>query len=151
MKGMKKSANAWGWLLLVPALIVLAASPTLRAAEPRDGVFIHLTQGKDDPQRVLMALHMARIMSGDHDVLVYFDIKAIAVVLKDADDITCSPFPPSKEQLSTLSKQGVILVACPACLKVAGKTPEDLASGIRIADKNQFFSFTKGRILSLDY
>jgi len=41
--------------------------------------------------------------------------------------------------------------ACPSCLKVAGKTPEDLLAGIKTADRDEFFSFTKGRILALDY
>jgi hypothetical protein len=42
-------------------------------------------------------------------------------------------------------------MACPTCLKAAGKTPEDLAEGISVADKDKFFNFTKGRILSIDY
>ncbi|TVS10562.1 MAG: hypothetical protein EA424_25190 [Planctomycetaceae bacterium] len=40
---------------------------------------------------------------------------------------------------------------CPGCLKAAGKTAADLAPGVEIADKDRFFSFTKGRILTLDY
>jgi hypothetical protein len=42
-------------------------------------------------------------------------------------------------------------MACPGCLKAAGKSPEDLAPGIEVADKERFFSFTKGRIITLDY
>jgi hypothetical protein len=42
-------------------------------------------------------------------------------------------------------------MACPGCLKAAGKSPADLAPGILVADKARFFSFTKGRILALDY
>ena len=97
------------------------------ASEGRDGVFIHVTHGKDDPHRVLMALSMASIMAEDHDVLVYFDIKGVEVVLKGADDLTYSHFPSSKRQLAALPKKGVILMACPGCLKAAGKTPDDLA------------------------
>jgi len=41
--------------------------------------------------------------------------------------------------------------ACPSCLKAAGKTPGDLLPGIKTADRDEFFSFTKGRILTLDY
>ena len=119
--------------------------------ETRDGVFIHISHGNNHPHRVLMALQMAIIMSEDRDVLVYFDISGIEVVLKDADDLTYSHFPSSKQQLSTLIKKGVILMACPGCLKAAGKTPKDLGPGIQIADKDKFFSFTKGRILTLDY
>ena len=121
------------------------------AEQPRDGVFIHVSHGGEDPHRVLMALNMASIMSEDRDVLVYFDIKGIDVVLKDGDDLTYSHFPSSKTQLAALPKKGVILMACPGCLKAAGKTAADLAPGVQIADKDRFFSFTKGRILTLDY
>ncbi len=98
-----------------------------------------------------MAMSMASIMSEDRDVLVYFDIKGIDVVLQDSDDLNYSHFPSSKTQLAALPKKGVILMACPGCLKAAGKTAADLAPGVEIADKDRSFSFTKGRILTLDY
>lgn len=53
--------------------------------------------------------------------------------------------------ISALLKQGATLMVCPGCLKAAGKSREDVADGIQIADKNAFFDFTKGRILTLDY
>jgi len=131
--------------------ILCAGNSVFSIAQVRDGVFIHISHGKDDPHRVLMALNMAKIMADDHDVLVYFDIKGVEVVLKDAENLTYSHFPGSREQLSTLPQKGVILMACPGCLKAAGKSAKDLAPGIRVADKQTFFSFTKGRILTLDY
>jgi predicted peroxiredoxin len=118
---------------------------------PRDGVFIHIASGAGDAHRVLMALNMASIMSADHDVAVYFDIKGIEVVLKDAKDLQYAQFPPLKAQLASLREKGVPLMACPGCMKAAGKTEADLAPGVQIADKAKFFSFTKGRILTLDY
>jgi predicted peroxiredoxin len=121
------------------------------AAPPRDGVFIHISHGKDDPHRLLMALSMASMMAEDHDVAVYFDIKAVEVVLKDAPDVSFAHFKPSGAQLADLKQKGVPLMACPGCLKVAGKSPADLAPGILVAEKARFFSFTKGRILTLDY
>jgi predicted peroxiredoxin len=151
MKTRTKLTSGWVWIFLASAAILLAGVSGVGAAEPRDGVFIHITHGKDDPHRVLMALNMARIMSEDRDVLVYFDIKGVEVVLKDSKDITYAHFPSSKQQLSALSKKGVVLMVCPGCLKAAGKTSNDLATGIEIADKDRFFSFTKGRILPLDY
>lgn len=98
-----------------------------------------------------MALNMANLMAEDHDVLVYFDISAVGVVLKDSGDITFSHFPSSKTQLASLIGKKVTLMVCPGCLKAAGKSKEDVADGIQIADKKKFFSFTKGRILTLDY
>jgi predicted peroxiredoxin len=126
--------------------------PAALGDEPvRDGVFIHLSHGSDDPHRALMALRMAEIMSEDKDVLVYFDIKAIDLVVKGAPDLTLEPFPTSEAMFGHLVSRGVILMACPGCLKAAGKSSEDLREGIKLADKETFFSFTSGRILSLDY
>jgi predicted peroxiredoxin len=142
------------FLLFLGVLIVtLSAACLVSQAAPvvRDGVFIHVSHGGGDPHRVVMALSMARMMSADHDVLVYFDIKGIVVVLKSAPDIKYSHFKSSKAQLAALRAKGVLLMACPGCLKAAGKASKDLADGIRIADKDKFFSFTKGRILTLDY
>jgi predicted peroxiredoxin len=140
-------------IFMAAAIIWLSAcSPkqVTRESAP-DGVFIHITHGTDDPHRVAMALNMASIMSEDHDVLVYFDIKGIEVVLKDAPDISFAQFPSSKAQLAALSNKGVTLAACPGCLQAAGKTTADLAEGITVAEKTRFFNFTKGRILTLDY
>jgi predicted peroxiredoxin len=136
------------------AVAVLLSLPLLRAqqsTETRDGVFIHVSHGTNDPHRVAMALQMAAMMSEDKDVLVYFDIKGIDVVLKDGADIQFSHFPASKAQLKKLAEKKVTLMACPGCLKAAGKTAADLADGIQVADKKAFFNFTKGRILTLDY
>lgn len=139
------------FVYLAISVAMLVAGNTAFAAEARDGVLIHVSHGTEDPHRVLMALNMASIMAEDHPVLVYFDIKGIEVVLKDAKDITYSHFPSSKRQFSALAKKGVTLMACPGCLKAAGKTPADLSPGIEVADKKKFFSFTAGRILTLDY
>ncbi len=125
--------------------VVVAEEPT------RDGVFLHISHGGGDAHRVLMALKMAEMMAADKDVLVYFDIQGIEVVLAEGEDITSDHFPNSHAQLATLQELGVPLFACPGCLKAAGKTPEDLAPGIQVAEKAAFFNFTEGRILTLDY
>ena len=117
----------------------------------RDGVFIHISHGTDDPHRMLMGLTMAERMSADKDVILYIDITGIDVVLKESPDLTLEPFASSKTLIQNLLKKGITIMACPTCLKAAGKTPEDLAEGISVADKDKFFSFTKGRILSIDY
>jgi predicted peroxiredoxin len=137
--------------LLAAAAIAGSTAIAEDATRPRDGVFIHVSHGKDDPHRLLMALSMASMMADDHDVAVYFDIKAVDVVLKDAPDVSFAHFKPSGAQLADLKQKGVPLMACPGCLKAAGKSPADLAPGILVADKARFFSFTRGRILTLDY
>jgi len=138
-------------MIFTAAALVGTTAIAEDAARPRDGVFVHISHGKDDPHRLLMALSMANMMAADHDVAVYFDIKAVEVVLKDAPDVSFAHFEPSGAQLADLKQKGVPLMACPGCLKASGKSPADLAPGILVADKARFFSFTKGRILTLDY
>jgi peroxiredoxin family protein len=60
-------------------------------------------------------------------------------------------FPTLHELLDQLADKKVTMMACPTCMKVAGYKPEDLRSGIIIAEKERFFNFTKGRIVTLDY
>lgn len=118
---------------------------------PSDGVFLHVSRGTDNPHAVLMALKMANIMADDHDVLVYFDLKGVEVVLRDAPDLKKAPFESSHQALKMLMLKGVGLYACPGCLQAAGKTADDLIPYVQVANKDAFFDFTDGRILTLDY
>lgn len=131
---------------------ILSASRTAFSQDlPRDGVFVHISHGAENPHRALMGLTMATRMAADKDVLVYLDIEAVHVVLKDAAPITMKVFEPSDVLLKKLLDAKVTVMACPTCLEVAGKKPADLMPGIQVANKEAFFSFTKGRILTLDY
>jgi predicted peroxiredoxin len=140
-------------------LVVLFVSSVLFAQDKkpaddvkvRDGVFIHISSGPENPHRVVMALKMATSMAVDKDVLVYFDIKGIDVVLKGAKDITYPTFPSAQESIQMLLNKGINIYACPGCLKAAGKSGADLMPGIQVAEKDRFFDFTKGRILTIDY
>jgi predicted peroxiredoxin len=152
-------------LFLLPALLLSCNMPednkqltnneadTATSMETvRDGAFIHLSHGAEDPHRVWMAMKMADIMSQDKDVLLYFDITAVNVVLKNAPDISVKEgMSGSQEMLNKLIGNGVQLLVCPGCLEVAGKTKEDVMDGVGIAEKELFFNFTKGRILTIDY
>ena len=117
----------------------------------KDGVFIHLKSGPDDAHSVLMALQMAFKMSDDKDVAVYMDIKAVNVFVKDAPDLAVEPFPSARTLLDSLLTRNVPVMVCPGCMQVAGLELENLVDGIRMADKETFFNFTDGRILTLDY
>ena len=140
------------WIAVLAVVVVAlgAIAQTESESKSRDGVFIHISHGTDDPHRALMALRMAELMSEDHDVLVYFDITGIDLVLKDAPDVTFKEFPASKAQIQKLIGQKVTLMACPGCLTAAGKSAADLAPGIKIAKKQVFLTITKRRNLSLD-
>lgn len=118
---------------------------------PKDGIFIHLSHGPEEPQRVLMALNMAKMMSENKNVLLYLDIKAVYVVLKDAPDITFKAFPSSLQLLEELKTKGITVMVCPGCLKAADKTPDDVMEWVKIADKESFFNFTDGKIVTIDY
>jgi predicted peroxiredoxin len=129
------------------------SAPVAAAPETpvRDGVFIHITQCYDDPHSVLMPLKMALMMSDDKDVIVYLDIHAVLFLTKNAKDITFADFESAHTYLKKLAEKGVGVYACPTCMKIAGIAPEDLREGVQVAQKDKFFSFTKGRIITLDY
>lgn len=147
-------------LIFLSSIILFSCQPVQEKVEKeikqeivkaKDGVFIHVKSGIENPHEVLMALSMANKMSESQDVIMYFDIKGIEVVLNDSPDIMYSHFPSSHTALKSLMEKGIIIMACPGCLKAAEKTPEDLMEGVQVADKNNFFGFTEGRILTIDY
>jgi predicted peroxiredoxin len=154
-----KPTVIFSFLSLLALAVAPPLAPTASGADepartaPRDGVFLHVSSGPESAHRVLMALKMADVMSekGDRDVLVYFDIEGIKVLLKDAPDIAHKGFDGSRAQLARIMGRGVKIFACPGCLKAADKTPEDLMPGVAVADRDAFFAFTEGRILTLDY
>ncbi len=129
-----------------------AAAPVAgKEGQVRDGVFIHITQCYDDPHRVLMPLKMAVMMADDKDVIVYLDIHAVEFLVKDAKDITYADFESAHTYIKQLAVKGVGVFACPTCMKIAGIDPEELREGVQIAQKDKFFNFTEGRIITLDY
>lgn len=117
----------------------------------KDGVFIHLSSGMDSPQRVLMALTMGLKMADDYDVYIYIDISAVHVVLNSSKSLEMPKFETSKILIDKILNKGVRIAVCPTCLESANKTQYDLMKGIKLANKNEFFDFTQGRILTLDY
>ena len=121
------------------------------AAPVKDGVFIHISEGYNDAHRALMPLKMATIMAGDKDVIIYFDIHAVEFLIKGSEDVIHEEFESAHTYLKQLTEMKMGLYACPTCMKVAGLAAEDLLDGVQTAQKDRFFDFTKGRILTLDY
>ncbi len=136
-------------------MIMTTAAPTPMQGEAccavRDGIFIHITESYNDPHRVLMPLKMALMMSADKDVLVYMDIHAVELLVKSAKDLNFADFESVQTYINKLAEKKVGVYACPTCLKIAGFTPADLLDGVQVANKDRFFDFTKGRIITLDY
>ena len=117
----------------------------------RDGIFIHITESYDDPHKVLMPLKMATMMATDKDVIVYMDIHAVELLVKGAEDLNFADFESAQTYIRQLVASEVGVYACPTCLEVAGFKPEDLLDGVQVAQKDKFFNFTAGRIITLDY
>ena len=116
-----------------------------------DGVFIHISKGYENPQKVLMALQLASLFSDSHDVAVFCDLEGVKLLTKDSEDITMENYTSAKESLKILTSNKALIMACPMCVKAAGLTADDLMEGVIIAEKEKFFAFTKGRIITLDY
>jgi predicted peroxiredoxin len=127
-------------------------SAILTAAEPlKDGVFIHISEGYNDPHRVLMPLKMATMMAADKNVIVYMDIHAVDLLVKSSKDLNYADFESAHTYIKQLTDKNIGVYACPTCLKIAGFKPEDLLDGVQVAEKEKFFNFTEGRIITLDY
>lgn len=140
-----------GWVLSMGGCSSTGGGPAAGPAAARDGVFVHITSGPAHAHRVLMGLRMAQMMASERDVLVYLDVDGIKVVLDDAPELAMEPFGSSRAMVSDLLGRGVGVYACPGCLKALGKTPAQLMPGVKVAEKQAFFGFTRGRILTLDY
>ena len=150
-------------LLACTLLLTLGCASTdaqLDAAEPNqarsfpddaDGVFIHIYSGTKQKHIALMALTMAKNFADTHPVLVYCDVDAIDLVLKDSPNLSMQPYGSSHDIIKELLDKNVPIYACPGCLRSFGKSNEELMPGIQPANKDAFFTFTKGRILTLDY
>ncbi|MDX2432712.1 MAG: DsrE family protein [Bacteroides sp.] len=143
-------------LLLVPLLAVACvrvnnAEPETVQEEKTDGVFIHISKGAEDSHDVLMALMLADKFSTSNDVLVFFDKDGIDMVVDGAPNLEMDPFDSSDDIIERLVNLGVEILACPACMIVAGVENSDLRSGVKPAEKERFLDFTEGRILTLDY
>jgi predicted peroxiredoxin len=148
-------------LLFIAALIITACNESPRhekasliqtdSDSARDGIFIHITESYADPHRVLMPLKMATMMAEDKDVIVYMDIHAVELLVKGAEDLNFADFESAHTYIKQLAEKKVGVYACPTCLKVAGFKPTDLMNGVQIAQKEKFFNFTNGRIITLDY
>lgn len=116
----------------------------------KDGLFVHISS--NEPRKVLMGLSIAKKMLPANDVIVFIDAEAINVTIKDGDVHQMEGYEGSSvELMQKLSQAGVKIMVCPMCLKSFAKTEADLLQGLEIAKGENFFGFTKGRILTLDY
>ena len=145
------------FLLIIPLLIASCISVQNADEEeenfirPEDGMLIHITKGHEDAHSVLMAFKMATLMADSKDVILYLDIQAGALGVTGAEVVEMRGCDPLSTYIETLLDKGVEIYACPTCLSVMGYGPDDLMDGIKPADKDAFFDFTDGRIVTIDY
>ncbi len=76
---------------------------------------------------------------------------AVPALTKTAPDISHPHFQSAHTQLKHLLEPGVRIRACPSCLKAAGLPESQLVEGVKLAERDEFFSIASGRILTLDY
>ncbi len=117
----------------------------------KDGYFIHISSGYNAPAKALMGLSFANKVMDEYDVVVFFDLEAVKLLERDAADIQLDNFESLKVLMTFIYDMGVDMMACPMCLKRAGIDENNLADGVKPAEKDKFFGFTKGRIISLNY
>lgn len=132
-------------ILLLSIVLVLVT----KDISAKDGFLVHLSS--KDPHRVSMALSFALKMAGDYDVFIFVDVEGVNAVLKEVESIRFKNFEATRTMIDKLLKSGVQIAACPMCLEALGHTQYDLISGIKVVDKKDFFNFTSGRIITLDY
>ncbi|AFH48842.1 DsrE/DsrF-like protein [Ignavibacterium album JCM 16511] len=148
---MKRATTYLLGVLLISFFVTSLQAQEKDKLQDKEGLFLHITTSYDNPHRLLMPLKMATMMANDKAVLIYMDIEAVKILVKGSKDITHPDFESAHTYIKKLLEMGVEIYACPTCLKVAGFKTEDLMDGIKPANKERFFNFTKGRILSLSY
>lgn len=116
-----------------------------------DGIFIHISSGIDEPKKVSMALSLAEKFSETHAVAVFFDVEGVHMVDKRKKELRLEHYTPTHEAIKNILKNGGLVMACPMCLKAGGVEKDQLLPGVKVAKKEAFFDFTKGRIMTLDY
>ena len=148
---MKRATTYLFSILLILFFVTSIQAQEKDKLQEKEGLFLHITTSFDNPHRLLMPLKMATLMAQDKSVLIYMDIEAVKILVKNSKDITHPEFESAHTYINKLLEMGVEIYACPTCLKVAGYKIEELMDGIKPANKDRFFNFTNGRILSLSY
>ncbi|MFA8299814.1 MAG: DsrE family protein [Hyphomicrobiales bacterium] len=147
-------ANKYIYILLVFIGIASCNNhvPTISKSMEKDGIVIHISQGEKNPHSTLMALTLANsFINGDQDLLVYFDVDAINLVTNNAPVVKYPGYEDSDMLIKALYDNKVKVMVCPGCMAADSIQNNDLIQGTIIRGNMNFFSFTKGRIVSLSY
>lgn len=122
------------------------------AQKPKDGIFIHICSGYNNPEKVLTALNLALGLSEINNVELFFDLDAVELLKKTSENIELQNFLSLHESLDSIIKNNIPIIVNTRSIKYSGIEQDQLIEGVTmIDDKKILFSFTKGRIISLNY
>ncbi len=112
---------------------------------------IHLSQGSNDPYRVVLALKMALDLAEKGKVMLYLDHKGTEIAFKETEEIVYAPFPPHRKTLDKLIETGAMVKVCEPCLQASWKKKEDVIKGIGMFSPDDIISLSSGQVLTLSY
>lgn len=132
-------------LALVAAAMVSAAGCRNNVTNPsaaKTVFFMNITtDGSDDPQRLDMALKLAKFaLEEKREVFIFFNVKGVHVPTTDfAADLKYKDEPPIQEQLAKLIEDGAVVHVCPICMKALGVEKDDLVEGASVTTRAKLF------------
>jgi predicted peroxiredoxin len=104
---------------------------------------ISITSDADvDPQAVNMGLTFANFcLEEGFKVAIFFNVKGVKIPTVDfPDDQAYGEHAPFKQQIATLSQQGVEIHVCPVCMGDLGVVDEDIMEGAFKTTKPKLFA-----------
>lgn len=133
------------WALAISALVMVAGSAL---AEQGKGLNVLVNSGDRQTQMMAMVLSVQAMQTHGKEIHMVLCGAAGDLALQSTETET---FLPSKKSptmlLNTLLQLGASVQVCPLYLPNAGKTTDDLMSGITVAEPPVF----AGRLLEKDY
>jgi predicted peroxiredoxin len=110
------------------------ATPTATAAQTtQKNAVVHLTHFTDDLHAASMALMIAgNLQKKGAQVTLHLDLEGVRLADARQPDLQWGEFPPIAELYTAFVEAGGEVLACPACSKAAGLTPESLRPGAKI-------------------
>lgn len=112
---------------------------------------VRITKPPGDAFTVCAGLQTAEELSSKFAVVVYFDLRGVATVLKATPDFEFAPYPKAKAQLKKLRSLGVELVVSNTALSASYAKPEDLEPGVKISNLGEVLSISGSNSISIEF
>lgn len=123
---MKQHFMRWlGSMLVVLALLI--GGTTAVVAGNTDPLFVNLTS--DDTHRAAMALAFGKAqLERGHPLTIFLNDKGVVIAAK----AQAAKYTEQQKTLAELMKAGVMVIACPICMKHYGIQEADLLPGVKV-------------------